>query len=553
MLVFLNCIRAGINFTKIPVQSDRGHQRGAQIILKEMGFCVSLKFCIYHIKLNVIDKFKNDDVDINIVEHVLIKLQRASNVQEYSHVLQEIREKCDIIYDYIMTIHPTSYSVFGNKSLTNEEKELIDSVWADCDSFGSPLPLHGWSANTATEGEHNAMNHDDTRILLPYAALIATIHRCNKRILRLAETAATAIKHNDHLFQPACKFRDREVAKAGGYVVNRTTDKNVYSVCKAGSEGIYQTHNVHVLNHTCSHCVDSQQHGMICRHQLAVLRYLTETSGPRREDWDEICSISGHFHPAYSTHKAQRITSVTLPGTSELIPDLRVLPSPSYKQCGRRKGWKKDRKKVQHRLRNKGEVKSSSYSKLPESPNVEDSNFKCFIDTLFPGTSKKQRISYKCSRCGQEGHNSRKCISEVESFDSTEIVAGKYVVNECPFEAYGKLDEYKCLLGGRKLEVGQKEEVVRVVAQICDEEVNEVEEVIEDEEVIEVEEDTQILWAVLDKNKNVRVRIRVSGDLSILTIQRFVRSSKLYEGMIKKLGGTRGKISPKLSSTMRTC
>ena len=96
-----------------------------------MGFCVSLKFCIYHIKLNVIDKFKNDDVDINIVEHVLIKLQRASNVQEYSHVLQEIREKCDIIYDYIMTIHPTSYSVFGNKSLTNEEKELIDSVWAD--------------------------------------------------------------------------------------------------------------------------------------------------------------------------------------------------------------------------------------------------------------------------------------------------------------------------------------------------------------------------------------------------------------------------------------
>jgi len=74
------------------------------------------------------------------------------------------------------------------------------------------------------------------------------------------------------------------------------------------------------------------------------------------------------------------------------------------------------------------------------------------------------------------------------------------------------------------------------VAQLCDEEV--------------VEEVTQMLWAILDNNKKVREKIRVYEELSILTMQRFVWVKKLYESMIKKLGGTRGKISPKLSSTI---
>ena len=75
---------------------------------------------------------------------------------------------------------------------------------------------------------------------------------------------------------------------------------------------------------------------------------------------------------------------------------------------------------------------------------------------LFPGTSKKQRSPYRCSKCGLEGHNSRNCLIEVEAFDSNSIVAGKYVVNEFPFKALGKLHEYQCLLGGEKNEKRRK-------------------------------------------------------------------------------------------------
>jgi len=70
--VFLNCIRAGIDFDNIPVQSDRGHQRGAQVILEQIGFQVSLKFCVYHIKLNVFEQFKDEDVNLDELENVVV-------------------------------------------------------------------------------------------------------------------------------------------------------------------------------------------------------------------------------------------------------------------------------------------------------------------------------------------------------------------------------------------------------------------------------------------------------------------------------------------------
>ena len=100
------------------------------------------------------------------------------------------------------------------------------------------MPLHGWSANTAVEGEHNAMNYDDTRIQLPLGALMSTALRCNFRILCLIQTANDATSANNHLFQTAYQFRDYEVEMSGLYVVQKTSDNDIFCVTKAGSEGM---------------------------------------------------------------------------------------------------------------------------------------------------------------------------------------------------------------------------------------------------------------------------------------------------------------------------
>jgi len=133
--VFLNCIRAGIDFDNIPVQSDRGHQRGAQVILEQIGFQVSLKFCAYHIKLNVFEQIKDEDVNLDELENVVVQLQRASNVHDYFRVLETVNNKNRNVHDYLLLFHPTSFSVFGNKTFTNEEEDFINSVWGNRYSF----------------------------------------------------------------------------------------------------------------------------------------------------------------------------------------------------------------------------------------------------------------------------------------------------------------------------------------------------------------------------------------------------------------------------------
>jgi len=77
---------------------------------------------------------------------------------------------------------------------------------------------------------------------------------------------------------------------------------------------------------------------MICRHQLAVIRYLRDTSGSKRGDWDEICSITKHFHPTYRISLIDNLNSIIIPQTEKLIPELDVLPAPLYKHGGRKKG-----------------------------------------------------------------------------------------------------------------------------------------------------------------------------------------------------------------------
>ena len=61
--------------------------------MEQLGFHVSLKFCVYHIKLNVFEQFKDDDVNLDELENVVVQLQRASNVHDYFRVLETVNNK----------------------------------------------------------------------------------------------------------------------------------------------------------------------------------------------------------------------------------------------------------------------------------------------------------------------------------------------------------------------------------------------------------------------------------------------------------------------------
>ena len=118
---------------------------------------------------------------------------------------------------------------------------------------------------------------------------------------------------------------------------------------------------------------------------------------------------------------------------------------------------KKDKKKVYERIPNNGEIHSSKTSMKPKSQCAKDSDFKNFVDTLFPGITKKRRPMFKCSKCGKEGHNRATCTTQLIAFSSRSIIAGEYVVNDCPFEAFGVLNEYISILNDRGKDIGHEE------------------------------------------------------------------------------------------------
>jgi len=64
---------------------------------------------------------------------------------------------------------------------------------------------------------------------------------------------------------------------------------------------------------------------------------------------------------------------------------------------------------------------------------------------------------YKCSKCGKEGHNRTTCTTPQIFFSSRSIIAGEYVVNDCPFEAFGVLNEYIDILSDRGKEIGRED------------------------------------------------------------------------------------------------
>jgi hypothetical protein len=204
---FCNCIKAGIDLTSKPIQSDRGHQRSAQIALENNGIRISLKFCVHHRTNNIMHKFASLKLDATDVSHHVLMVQSSENVKNYVQTIEKMSQKfpyplvtkntsgevmnTEYVHEYLFKIHPISYCVFANNELGCDASDFIQENWGNEPSYGDPLPLFGWKTSSGNEGEHNAMRFDGSRTSGPLGIIEKWIVRANDKIVDLVSTAET--------------------------------------------------------------------------------------------------------------------------------------------------------------------------------------------------------------------------------------------------------------------------------------------------------------------------------------------------------------------------
>jgi hypothetical protein len=190
------CIRAGIDLTKFAVFVDRGCQQGAQQLLFNLGYKISLKFCSWHISLNVCSKVKKMKPDPNQINAFIMKLQGSRCFNDYKKTLQMIDkadpvETMEVITDesmvkYIAKIHPVSWCIFDKLPMGEEVSVIVNEIWQNDPTFGKPKPVFSVGTTSAAEGENNVNLWNKLRdqqifnCLLTYCGQAQSI--CNRNV-----------------------------------------------------------------------------------------------------------------------------------------------------------------------------------------------------------------------------------------------------------------------------------------------------------------------------------------------------------------------------------
>lgn len=190
---FANCYAAGLDLADCILFTDRGKQLNACELLNSIGLPINLKFCSYHISLNVADKFGLIEDDAVRARSLVMKLQATRTFLEYEMVMQEIRSVFPMSPDrdatsvasYLGSIHPTSWTRFGNCIKLNPAETIaIDTHWHNVPVYGKPLPLFRVRTTGAVEGENNALLWDGLRDQIPPHAMISFGERCVDKLAR---------------------------------------------------------------------------------------------------------------------------------------------------------------------------------------------------------------------------------------------------------------------------------------------------------------------------------------------------------------------------------
>ncbi|KUF92700.1 hypothetical protein AM587_10001108 [Phytophthora nicotianae] len=203
-------------------------------------------------------------------------------------------------------------------------------------------------------------------------------------------------------------------------------DERIFYVFDAFDSRSSTSKNAHVYEvnmytGVCTRCTVSEQLRIPCRHIQAVIydRFKYKDAGVAQYD------VRKYFHSAYLVRHLQDAVeslSIQLPLEAELLDSNDVKPPPMYRQAGRsstRMPVKDtpDLVRGSKRKQNRGEDASRSRYCGGEGLNIavedlsdeESKRVSAFFDTQLSAASVVKRDKYRCSKCGKNGHNKRRC------------------------------------------------------------------------------------------------------------------------------------------------
>lgn len=288
-----NCHVGDVRFFDRALFVDRGKQRGAQQRLFLLGYMINLKFCSFHIVLNVQDRFRGVDSSIDRVRPFVMQLQKATTISEYEAVLDEISVGFPItrsvrgddgkfveqsVAGYLRSIHPISWPRLGNFTHTSTEISYFDEHWKSSLAYGVSVPLFGIRTTGSNEGENNAMILNGAREEEIFLSTLAFVERASQVFSKKQSTSREWKRHKFNVTAKAYEAFQLELEKAATCTVNNVAGStSVFEVVEPRSTSqqsrVQRIFRVDTNSPHCTRCSTREQRHLPCRHLLAALSH----------------------------------------------------------------------------------------------------------------------------------------------------------------------------------------------------------------------------------------------------------------------------------------
>ena len=362
----LKCIDAGVCFESKPLFCDRGCIRSAvRSIYATHNISIHLRFCTYHIINNVHSACGRQPTDcVNLIW----KIQEAETERRYLSALDEMRSQYSHVASYIESIDARFWTVHAN--MTGYKPNLADPNMIPTET----LALFDNRTSSFVESDNNVMLGAGIRDTNPLESIKRCVSLAMKRASKRDEQAQQWQEESRRLTPHAKLLWDGEKSKVGAYQVDRSSAR-VFFVSQAGASNPRRVEILATQSLRCS-CSTFDQLQLPCRHITAVAQFC---------QIPDMCFNS--FHKSYLVKaytQAFRSKAVELATDQAFVVDSMVLPSPYYRQAGRR---------LSRRIASAGEV---------------------------PGPK-----THACSRCHVHGHHRSTCRRRLNEADelNRELIA----------------------------------------------------------------------------------------------------------------------------------